>query len=128
MERRLVEALDQQGGGGGGTNDASLLLEQIQKLSLEQNVDDGRKSLINLLQDLEYLVLDEADRLLARAFESELESVLDLLPKDRGIPTWMFSATFPKQIEPRLNQVWTRAGAQSPIQNFLCQFGSDCNQ
>jgi ATP-dependent RNA helicase RhlE len=109
MERRLLNALDNQ-----GSSDASLSLEDLNELKLG-SIDsaDGRSSLVNLLEGLEYLILDEADRLLGRAFESELNSVLDLLPP--RIPTWMFSATFPKSIEPRLDQVLTRTGASSPI-------------
>lgn len=112
LERRLLDALD-----GKGSTDASLSLETLEALKLDAISDDdsadGRSSLVNLLEDLEYLVLDEADRLLGRAFESELNAVLDLLPP--RIPTWMFSATFPKAIEPRLDQVLTRTGASSPI-------------
>jgi len=108
LERRLLEALDAQ-----GSNDASLSLEQIEVLELGSVDDEGRSSLVNLLEGLEYLVLDEADRLLGRAFESELNAVLDLLPT--RLPTWMFSATFPKSIEPRLDQVLTRTGTSSPI-------------
>ncbi len=110
LERRLLEALDQQ-----GSTDTSLSLETLQALKLD-TIDedaDARSSLVNLLENLEYLVLDEADRLLGRAFESELNSVLELLPA--RVPTWMFSATFPKTIEPRLDQVLKRTGASSPI-------------
>jgi superfamily II DNA/RNA helicase len=110
LERRLLAALDQQ-----GSTDASLSLEQLEALKLDTIDEDAqaRSSLVNLLENLEYLVLDEADRLLSRAFESELNAVLDLLPE--RVPTWMFSATFPKSIEPRLDQVLTRTGASSPI-------------
>jgi ATP-dependent RNA helicase RhlE len=113
LERRLLEALDDKERG----TDASLSLDQLEKLKLkdilEGNDSDGRDVLINLLEDLQYLVLDEADRLLGRAFESELTAVLDLLPPQ--ISTWMFSATFPKSIEPRLDQVLKRIGTQAPI-------------
>jgi ATP-dependent RNA helicase RhlE len=110
MERRLLDALDQEKG-----TDASLSLDQLETLGLADMDGDGRASMINLLADLEYLVLDEADRLLGRAFESELNSVLELLPKSKNVPTWMFSATFPKSIEPRLDQVLTGIGAKAPI-------------
>lgn len=112
LERRLLNALDDR-----GSTDTSLSLEDLEALKLDtldtDESADGRSSLVNLLDGLEYLVLDEADRLLGRAFEKELNAVLDLLP--RRIPTWMFSATFPKSIEPRLDQVLTRTGASSPI-------------
>jgi ATP-dependent RNA helicase RhlE len=113
LERRLLDALDGQGS---TDADASLSLEALEALKLDAidtDSADGRSSLVNLLEGLEYLVLDEADRLLGRAFKSELNAVLDLLPP--RIPTWMFSATFPKSIEPRLDQVLTRTGASSPI-------------
>lgn len=110
LERRLLEALDQQ-----GSTDSSLSLEQLEALELDTIGEeaDARASLVNLLEGLQYLVLDEADRLLGRAFESELNAVLDLVPA--RVPTWMFSATFPKAIEPRLDQVLTRTGATSSI-------------
>lgn len=115
LERRLLQALDAAKGGSKNKDDASLSLEQLEALQINMDTleDDGRSSLVNLLEDLEYLVLDEADRLLGRAFESELNSVLDLLPP--RIPTWMFSATFPKSIEPRLDQFLKRTGATSSI-------------
>ena len=110
LERRLLDALDAQGG-----TEGSLSLEDLEALELDSVDDDtdARTSLVNLLEDLQYLVLDEADRLLGRAFESELNKVLDLLPS--SVPSWLFSATFPKSIEPRLDQVLTRIGARSPI-------------
>jgi superfamily II DNA/RNA helicase len=110
LERRLLEALDQQ-----GSTDSSLSLEQLEALNLDTIDDDAnaRSNLVNLLDDLDYLVLDEADRLLGRAFASELDAVLDLLPPK--IPSWMFSATFPKAIEPRLDQFLSRVGSRAPI-------------
>jgi ATP-dependent RNA helicase RhlE len=110
LERRLVEALDQQ-----GSTDSTLSLEQLEALNLDSIDDDAnaRSNLVNLLDGLDFLVLDEADRLLGRAFASELDAVLDLLPAK--IPTWMFSATFPKAIEPRLDQFLSRVGSRAPI-------------
>lgn len=43
-----------------------------------------------------YFFVDEADRLLCRAFESEMNSFLGLLKAYQAIPTWLFSPTFPK--------------------------------
>jgi ATP-dependent RNA helicase RhlE len=106
LERRLTEALDQQ-----EKTDASLSMEQLDSLGLGD--DDGRGSLINLLSDVQLMVLDEADRLLGRQFESEFNAVLAMLPSN--IPTWMFSATFPKAIEPRLNHVITQIGATNVL-------------
>ena len=119
LERRLLDALDEQETGGG----SSLSLEQLEQLQLDDIVQnektDGRDKLINLLDGLQYLVFDEADRLLGRAFESEVNAVLDLLPKQSQsqdpLKTWMFSATFPKAIEPRLDHVLKRIGTTKPI-------------
>ena len=111
LERRLLEALDKQG----SNTDATLSLEQLEALNLDtiDNDANARSNLVNLLAGLDYLVLDEADRLLGRAFASELDSVLDLLPAK--ITSWMFSATFPKAIEPQLDQFLSRVGSQAPI-------------
>lgn len=123
MERRLMQAFDSYG------DDVSL--EQLQQAGLDSvddaKIDDGRAHLINLLDGLQYLVLDEADRLLGNGFQEEVDRVLELLPKGKQFEEnesnnsetpaiWMFSATFPKSIEPRLDQVLGRLGAtQSPI-------------
>ncbi|KAG7358781.1 DEAD/DEAH box helicase domain protein [Nitzschia inconspicua] len=122
MERRLKQAFDSYG------DDVSL--EQLQQLGLDSvddsKLDDGRSHLINLLEGLKYLVLDEADRLLGNGFQDDLDRVMELLPRgkhetDETIEStspaiWMFSATFPKSIEPRLDQVLARLGAtKSPI-------------
>jgi ATP-dependent RNA helicase RhlE len=108
LERRLLKAMDQS-----GKEDTSLSIEDIDSLKLDRDDDDGRRSLVNLLTDLEFFVLDEADRLLGRGFESEIDSVLELLPE--RVQTWLFSATYPKQIEPRVDQVLKRIGSTSPI-------------
>ena len=57
----------------------------------------GRQSLA--LDDVEVLVLDEADRMVDMGFAPDLKRILRLLPKDRQ--TMMFSATMP----PALNDV-----------------------
>jgi superfamily II DNA/RNA helicase len=109
LERRLTDAFDQQ-----KKTDASLSMEQLESLGLgDFQDDDGRGSLINLLSDVQLMVLDEADRLLGRQFETEFNAVLAMMPSN--IPTWMFSATFPKAIEPRLNQVITQIGATNVL-------------
>ncbi|KAL3945632.1 MAG: hypothetical protein SGBAC_000288 [Bacillariaceae sp.] len=106
FEWRVLDALDQR-----GKEDVTLSNDQLEMLGLNDfQQDDGRAALINVLSDLKLLVLDEADRLLSRQFESELKAVLDLLPK--SIPMWMFSATFPKDLEPRMNHVVSRIGAK----------------
>lgn len=106
FERRLLDAMEQ-------TKSESLSLETIKTMKLDRSDHDGRGALINLLADLQYFVLDEADRLLGRAFESEMDKVMELLPSK--VQTWLFSATFPNHIEPRVDQVLKRIGATTPI-------------
>ena len=112
LERRLLQALD-------ANEKDTLSLEQIQTLQLDRKDDEGRQALEGLLaQGLQYLVLDEADRLLGRAFEAEVNAVLELLghnnnqnkKNDRIVETWLFSATFPKLIEPRVEAVLKHLG------------------
>eukprot|EP00980_Cylindrotheca_fusiformis_P011860 scaffold2817_cov130-Cylindrotheca_fusiformis.AAC.15 len=108
LERRISDALDRQ-----DKTDASLSIEQLESLALSNSDDDGRNSLITLLSNVQLMVLDEADRLLNRQFESDFNSVLELLPSK--IPTWMFSATLPKAIEPRLDHMLTQIGATNVL-------------
>jgi superfamily II DNA/RNA helicase len=91
-------------------------LKQLEALELDSINDDGRSHMKELLNGLDYLILDEADRLLGRAFESELDNLLNLLPS-KSLYTWLFSATFPKQIEPRVDHVLKRVsgGDASPV-------------
>lgn len=50
-----------------------------------------------LLNDVKYLVLDEADQMLAVGFEEEVEKIMQLLPSDRQ--TSLFSATMPSWVK-----------------------------
>jgi ATP-dependent RNA helicase DeaD len=54
-----------------------------------------RRSL--LLEDLDYLVFDEADRMLSMGFYPDMRRVQSYLPPER-VSTFMFSATFPPQV------------------------------
>jgi superfamily II DNA/RNA helicase len=139
LERRLLQAFDTTATGrmtttkkkgkkrtkvSSNTDDLSLSLEQIQKFKLDSilqdmdddNDDDGQGApILDILDQLQYLVIDEADRLLSRTFETEMEQVLQLLTRSAktttSIPyTWLFSATFPKQIEPRVDSVLKQIG------------------
>lgn len=112
FERRLLDALDTS-----GSTDSSLSLAQIEEMKLDREDDDGRAAMRALLGDVKYLVIDEADRLLGKAFESDVDACLDLLlQQDRdALPTWLFSATFPKSVEPRVDYVLKRLGGSSPI-------------
>lgn len=49
------------------------------------------------LASMNTLVLDEADRMLDMGFQKTLDTILELMPKERQ--TLLFSATFPKQID-----------------------------
>ena len=111
MERRLLDALDSR-----SRKDSSLSLTQLEELKLGDINDDGRSRMKELLNGLDYLVLDEADRLLGRAFEKDLDNLLELFPS-KALYTWLFSATFPKQIEPRVDHVLKRASGSdaSPV-------------
>lgn len=54
----------------------------------------GRKAI--KLDQLEYLVLDEADEMLNMGFKEELDKILEYTPQDKL--TWLFSATMPPEI------------------------------
>jgi ATP-dependent RNA helicase RhlE len=66
----------------------------------------GRQSVA--LDDVEVLVLDEADRMVDMGFAPDLKRILRLLPRDRQ--TMMFSATMP----PALNEV-AREALKDPV-------------
>ena len=126
LERRLLDALDASGRVG-----AALSLQQIQDLDLDRKDDDGRGALGDMLDSVKYLVLDEADRLLGQAFKKEMDSVLQLLPKpndddddffeEQKMRTLLFSATFPEQIQPRVETVLKRlSGNDTPPLRLSC--------
>ena len=50
-----------------------------------------------VLDDLNLLILDEADRMLEMGFEAALDNIIERTPLERQ--TLLFSATFPKQIQ-----------------------------
>lgn len=64
--------------------------------------------LASRVKTLDVLVLDEADRLLDMGFEASINTILDLLPKQRR--TGLFSATQTQEVE---NLV--RAGLRNPV-------------
>ena len=53
-----------------------------------------RKSLS--LEEVKYVVLDEADEMLNMGFKEDLDFVLEATPKHRNV--WLFSATMPKEV------------------------------
>lgn len=48
------------------------------------------------LDQLRYLVLDEADEMLNMGFKDEIDKILSYAPKNKS--TWLFSATMPKEM------------------------------
>jgi superfamily II DNA/RNA helicase len=129
MEHRLMKAFDEHGDDVSLEQLRSLGLDEISELHQDNSSIDGRNALNSMLDGLQYLILDEADRLLGNGFQDELNRLMELLPRaddkpeeddsqeSNGIPSiWMFSATFPKTIEPRLDQVLSRLGAtKTPV-------------
>lgn len=134
LEKRLLAALDEVGGMGRGKKDVSLSLAQLEDLNINESIanrdDGGRSAIGDMLSNVKYLVLDEADRLLSHGFKAEMDELLGLLPKppqmkkkknsdtyshqDR-MKTLLFSATFPEQIEPRVEKVLKRlSGRDAP--------------
>ncbi len=131
LEKRLLSALDEVGGMGRGKKDVSLSLAQLEDLNINESIanrdDGGRSAIRDMLSNVKYLVLDEADRLLSPGFKSEMDELLELLPKppsinsdsycnnDERMKTLLFSATFPEQIEPRVEKVLRRlSGRDAP--------------
>ncbi len=48
------------------------------------------------LQDINWVVLDEADEMLNMGFKEDIDFVLDKTPESRNV--WLFSATMPKEV------------------------------
>jgi len=60
---------------------------------IEEHLRKGRL----ILDELNTLILDEADRMLEMGFQSVLDAIIDQVPKQRQ--TLLFSATYPEQID-----------------------------
>ena len=54
-----------------------------------------KRKAINI-NEIEYVVLDEADEMLNMGFKEEIDEILDNTPDDKL--TWLFSATMPKEV------------------------------
>ncbi len=61
-----------------------------------RTLDHINRGTINL-EEIKYLVIDEADEMLNMGFIEEVEEIINKLPKDRT--TMLFSATIPEEIE-----------------------------
>lgn len=97
--------------------DASLSLNDIQEMELDRVDDDGRASLNELLSKLDFLVFDEADRLLAGAFTDEIKELMTLLPPkgQNGMKVCLFSATFPEEVEKRMDTILSKLTSGTPL-------------
>jgi len=49
------------------------------------------------LQDIEWVVLDEADEMLNMGFKEDIDTILENTPEHKNV--WLFSATMPKEVE-----------------------------
>jgi superfamily II DNA/RNA helicase len=95
---------------------ASLTLNDIHEMDLDRVDDDGRGSLDKLLSQLDFLVFDEADRLLGSAFAEEIEELITLLPsKDSDMKVCLFSATFPQEIETKVDRILSKLSTGTPL-------------
>uniref|UniRef100_A0A095AGR0 ATP-dependent RNA helicase n=1 Tax=Schistosoma haematobium TaxID=6185 RepID=A0A095AGR0_SCHHA len=70
--------------------------------------------IIRGLRSMEVLILDEADRLLEMGFESQINTILSFLPKQRR--TGLFSATQTTRVEDLV-----RAGLRNPVRVTVSQ-------
>jgi ATP-dependent RNA helicase DeaD len=59
------------------------------------------------LSQLNYIVLDEADKMLEMGFLEEVEQILAHTPKEKSI--WLFSATMPREIKQIANRYMSKA-------------------
>ena len=117
LERRILIAFEEKSakvadkrGRKGKPTASSLSLNDIQDMELDRVDDDGRGSIDILLSKLEFLVFDEADRLLGGAYVEELQNLMTLLPPKghNNMKVCMFSATFPEEIEKRVDTMLSK--------------------
>lgn len=58
-------------------------------------MDLVKRKAINL-NDIEYVILDEADEMLNMGFKEDIDTILSETPPERNV--WLFSATMPKEV------------------------------
>lgn len=124
LEMRILKAFEEKslksvgkGRRGRPAADASLTLNDIQEMELDRVSDDGLASLNELLSQLNFLVFDEADRLLSGAFLDEIKDLMTLLPPrgQNDMKVCLFSATFPEEVEKRIDTVLSKLSAGTPL-------------
>ena len=112
----------------------SLDIDEIQRLleGIDDDDDDNEDTITatassDMLHGLQYLIIDEADRLLGKAFENEIDLLLSLIVSSSTVSssrsrrrasklkTMLFSATFPKQIENRVERVLSQLDCDSTL-------------
>lgn len=57
------------------------------------------------LEDVKYVILDEADEMLQMGFKEDIDTILSYTPDERV--TWLFSATMPKEIRKIISKYMT---------------------
>ena len=123
LEMRILNAFeeksvsDKRGKRGRPAAASSLTLNDIHEMELDRVDDDGRGSLNELLSQLQFLVFDEADRLLGGAFLQEIENLMTLLPpkNQSNMKVCLFSATFPEEIEKRMDTILSKLSNGTPL-------------
>lgn len=85
-----------------------------------------------ILEEIKYLVIDEADKMLDMGFIGQVEDIIKLLPRNRT--TLLFSATMPDLIEeicrkymrkPQKVEVVSKVSTRSKIKQYCYEVGED---
>jgi len=103
---RLVNVLEQA-----CINDEQLLTLSAEEI--QRKIESREHS--SILENIDCLVVDEADRMCSAAFEEDMRALMEYVPN--GCDKWLFSATFPAQSEPRIQQLF----GKQPFRRLACQ-------